>query len=187
MVKHEHSLYSSLVLGERDLNVLLAKLVTVARMEGRNCRHKLVARLAHLPFPYPFIPPGLDSDALRKYRRTIPLSLLYVTRCSHQVSPFPFFLPSNRFRIPLDLRFCSNSSPCSLDRGWPGLHATFFSQLLSGNWRLDGSFSLTRITGKVSLPGSRRVINSFGSPAHPIHPASTDTCSLLPFARREVS
>lgn len=167
--------------------------MTVAGMEGRNCRESpgtslLPASLAYpsTPIPYPFIPPGLDSDALRKYRRTIPLSLLYVTRCSHQVSPLPSFLPSNRFRIPLDLRFCSNSSPCSLDRGWPGLHATLFSQL-PGNWRLDGSFSLTRITGEVSLPGSRRVINSFGSPAHPIHPASTDTCSLLPFARREVS
>lgn len=70
--------------------------MTVAGMEGRNCRESpgtslLPASLAYpsTPIPYPFIPPGLDSDALRKYRRTIPLSLLYVTRCSHQVSPPP--------------------------------------------------------------------------------------------------
>lgn len=78
--------------------------------------------------------------------------------------------------------FCSNVA-LRPPRSKVGQAAATFLQLRGNRSWLDGSFSLARITGEVSLPGSRRVINSFGSPSHGrilSNPASTDTC-YLPF------
>lgn len=164
MVKHEHSLLPYRF-GERDLNVLLRNWRRLGvGTEGRNCRQPS-ACLAYdpsIPSLLP-IPLYLLYQALIQTRfvniDVLLLSLLCVTQLQ---------LPNPLFSLCLLLAiqpvpYPSRSSllfALSPDRRL----AAIFLQL-RGN-RLDGSFSLTRITGEVSLPGSRRVINSFGSSSH---------------------
>ena len=83
--------------------------------------------------------------------------------CKFSLSPFyPFLMPS------LSIFAFVPTSFFPLDRR---LARLLHSDLPRGNrsWS-DGSFSLTRITGEVSLPGSCRVINSFGSPSSASYP-----------------
>lgn len=179
MVKHEHSLLPYRF-GERDLNVLLRNWRRLGvGMEGRNCRQPSACLLVYdpshpIPVSLPFIP-GLDSDSLRKYRR-----MLCVTRLQILPSPVPSSChPTGSVSLSI---FCSNVA-LPPPRSKVGQAAATFLQLRGNRSWLDGSFSLARITGEVSLPGSRRVINSFGSPSHGrilSDPASTDTC-YLPF------
>lgn len=88
---------------------LATKLATAGRRNGRQklpATFCLPACLVYDPSPpHPFslshllYTRGLDSDSLRKYRRTLCVTQL-------QILPLPFL--SLPHAIPLDLRFCSN-------------------------------------------------------------------------------
>lgn len=167
MVKHEHSLLPYRF-GERDLNVLLRNWRRLGvGMEGRNCRQPSAClpasstTLLHpIPSPYPtfYIPEALIQT------RFVNIDVRSALRsCKFSLSPFyPFLMPS------LSIFAFVPTSFFPLDRR---LARLLHSDLPRGNrsWS-DGSFSLTRITGEVSLPGSRRVINSFGSPSSASYP-----------------
>lgn len=113
---------------------LATKLATAGRRNGRQklpATFCLPACLVYDPSPpHPFslshllYTRGLDSDSLRKYRRTLCVTQL-------QILPLPFL--SLPHAIPLDLRFCSPSI-----EGWLGCcTATFLEETEVGRMALS--------------------------------------------------
>lgn len=131
-----------------------------------------------IPSPYPtfYIPEALIQT------RFVNIDVRSALRsCKFSLSPFyPFLMPS------LSIFAFVPTSFFPLDRR---LARLLHSDLPRGNrsWS-DGSFSLTRITGEVSLPGSCRVINSFGSPSSASYPTLPQRTSCYhPFSGGERS